>query len=199
MAAPANVNIKNLQGKWIMNKTLSDSPDPVLALQGVNWLTRKAIGLTTVTQHLRQLSADGEAASTEIVVEQFGTAGVQGTTERRTMDWRDRRHEDWLFGTLVGRARYSTLEALVREAQAKGGEEMEDANYLVDAWSQETEQGEMVESFADNEAAKWTAWQVWGFADINGERRLTRRFVIRKKDKNKVVRVRLTYDWAGEL
>ncbi|OAL07427.1 hypothetical protein IQ06DRAFT_289149 [Phaeosphaeriaceae sp. SRC1lsM3a] len=200
MASPASVNIKNLQGKWVINKTLSDSPDPVLALQGVGWLTRKAIGLATVTQHLKQSPTTGEDGqpTTQIDVEQFATAGVKGSTEKRTLDWHYRGHTDWLFGTLQGRTRYNTLKAVLEESQGKGTTE-EDAKFLVEGWLKETEEGEVVESFVDNDGAKWTGWQIWGFAEINGERKLTRRFAIRRKDKNEVVRIRLTYDWLGEL
>jgi len=44
------------------------------------------------------------------------------------------------------------------------------------------------------------AWyrQVWGFSEVNGERWLTRRFAIRRKDREEVVRARLVYDWVGE-
>ncbi|KAH7408443.1 hypothetical protein DE146DRAFT_374965 [Phaeosphaeria sp. MPI-PUGE-AT-0046c] len=200
MAAPANVNIKNLQGKWVINKTLSDSPDPVLALQGVGWLTRKAIGMATVTQHLKQSPTTGEDGqpTTQIDVEQFATAGVKGSTENRTLDWHFRGHSDWLFGTLQGRSRYNTLKAVLEESKDKGTTE-EDAKYLVDGWLKETEEGEVVESFVNNDGAKWTGWQIWGFAEINGERKLTRRFAIRRKDKDEVVRIRLTYDWLGDL
>ena len=74
MASPPEVNSRNLSGKFIMvcynlliytnpplkqynqNKSISDDLDAVLALQGIGWLTRKAIGLATVVvrcaQHL---------------------------------------------------------------------------------------------------------------------------------------------------
>ena len=200
MAAPAKVDIKNLQGKWVMNKSLSDSADPVLALQGVGWLTRKAINLATVTQHLTQKPATGADGSpnVEVVIEQFASASVKGTTENRIMDWQYRGHSDWLFGTLQGRSRYTTIAALLEEAKGKDPEE-EDAKFLAEGWLAETLDGEIVEGFVDNDGAKWTAWQIWGFAEIGGERRLTRRFAVRRKDKKQVVRIRLTYDWVGEL
>ena len=179
---------------------MSDSPDAVLALQGVGWLTRTAIGLATVTQHLKQSPTTGEDGkpTTQIDIDQTVTGGIKGTSEHRTLDWHFRGHSDWLFGTLKGRTRYNTLKDLVEESKGQGHVE-EDAKFLAEGWLKETEEGEIVESFVDNDGAKWTAWQIWGFAEINGERRLTRRFAIRKKDRNEVVRVRLTYDWKGEL
>ena len=41
--------------------------------------------------------------------------------------------------------------------------------------------------------------QIWGFADIGGERKLTRKFVVRKVGSDEVVRVRLVYDYTGAL
>ncbi|CAO2656762.1 Nn.00g055650.m01.CDS01 [Neocucurbitaria sp. VM-36] len=200
MAAPASIDIKNLQGKWVMNKTLSDAFDPVLSLQGIGWLTRKALGAATVTQHLSQSPTTGENGqpTTEITINQLVTGGLKGSTEKRTMDWHYRGHSDWLFGTLQGRSRYTTLANILEESKGKGVVE-EDAKFIVEGWLKETEEGEVVESFVDNEGNKWTGWQIWGFAEINGERMLTRRFAIRRKDKNEVVRVRLVYDYAGTL
>jgi hypothetical protein len=80
MAAPAEVTLKDLSGQWVMvsnslarphlwayrlirltylqNKTLSDDPDDVLALQGMGWMTRKAISIATVTLHTKQYTDD---------------------------------------------------------------------------------------------------------------------------------------------
>lgn len=182
------------------NKSLSDAFDPVLALQGIGWLTRKALGAATVYQHLSQAPTTGEDGqpTTQITIDQTVTGGLKGSTEKRILDWHYRGHTDWLFGTLQGRSRYSTLVKIVEESKGKGVVE-EDAKYIVEGWLKETEEGEVVESYVDNEGNKWTGWQIWGFAEINGERRLTRRFAIRRKDKNEVVHVRLVYDYAGEL
>lgn len=163
-------------------------------------MTRKAIGLASVTQHLKQSPTTGEDGkpTTHINIEQTATGGLKGSSENRTLDWHFRGHTDWLFGTLQGKTRYSTMKALVDESKGQGHVE-EDAKFLAEGWLKETEEGDIVESFVDNDGAKWTGWQIWGFAEINGERRFTRRFAIRRKDKNEVVRIRLTYDWAGEL
>ncbi|KLU85318.1 hypothetical protein MAPG_04346 [Magnaporthiopsis poae ATCC 64411] len=41
MAAPPSKTLRDLNGKWVMNKTLSDSTEPALALQGIGWLYLK--------------------------------------------------------------------------------------------------------------------------------------------------------------
>ncbi|KAF2679327.1 hypothetical protein K458DRAFT_445878 [Lentithecium fluviatile CBS 122367] len=208
MAAPANKSIKDLNGKWVINKALSDSTDPILALQGVGWLTRKAVGLATVTQHCKQYQAPPDDAPTappvpHIDIEQSATGGVKGTTEKRCLDWEYRSHSDWLFGELRGKSRITTLARILEEAKDAEGESVkegrreEDAKFLAEGWLEESKDGEVVESFADAKSG-WTGWQVWGFSDVKGERWLTRRFAIRRKDREEVVLARLVYEWVGE-
>ncbi|KAL6711891.1 Cyclin-dependent kinases regulatory subunit (Cell division control protein cks1) [Coniothyrium glycines] len=200
MAAPASIDIKNLEGKWVMNKGVSDAFDPVLVLQGMGWLTRKALGAATVTQLLRQSSTTGEDGqpTTEIKMDQVLTGGLKGSSEVRILDWHYRSHTDSIFGTVQGRSRYNTLAKIVEESKGKGETE-EDAKFLTEGWLKETEEGEVVESYVENESSKWTAWQIWGFADIGSARKLTRKFVVKRTDKEDFTRVRLVYDYTGDL
>ncbi|KAG6841944.1 hypothetical protein C0991_005124 [Blastosporella zonata] len=60
MATPASLNILDLTGTYIMNKTLSsDSTDEILRLQGVSWFKRKAISFGTLTLKLKHYKEDG--------------------------------------------------------------------------------------------------------------------------------------------
>ncbi|KAJ4287207.1 hypothetical protein N0V90_012605 [Kalmusia sp. IMI 367209] len=176
MAAPANKNIKDLNGKWLILHSdihLTDTKIP-----------------------------EGNASAGEVLhidIDQIATGGMKGTSEHRALDWMYRPHSDWLFGDLQGRSRLSTLEAVLKEAKEEGGVKEKDAEFLAEGWLPETRDGEVVESWVDNDGKKWTGWQIWGFSDVNGERWLTRRFAIRRKDKDEVVRVRLVYEWVGEL
>ncbi|KAG9199669.1 hypothetical protein G6514_008224 [Epicoccum nigrum] len=197
MAAPESANIKNLRGKWTMNKTLSDPFDPVLALQGIGWLTRKAIGAATVTLHVKHYTLE-DGTTVKIDIDQVLSGGLKGSVEERTLDWQWRGHTDFLFGTVKGHNRYTTLAAVQEEAKGKGVTE-DDAKFLAEGWLKETEEGEVIESFVENEANKWTAWQIWGFAEIGGKRMYVRRIVVRKTDKDEFKRVRLVYDYTGEL
>ncbi|KAF2468073.1 uncharacterized protein BDR25DRAFT_232582 [Lindgomyces ingoldianus] len=200
MAAPSEKTIRSLDGKWIINKTLSDSTDPVLALQGMGWLTRKAIGLATVTQHLKSYTEPPEdnptgAPITHIEIQQTASGGLKGTSEKRILDWQFRPHSDYLFGDLRGRSRWNTLTKLKEEYAGKALEQ--DAEFLCEGWLEETVNGEVVDSFVENEGKGWTAWQIWGFAEVDGVRMLTRRFVVRRGEEAKSCR--LIYDWAGPL
>ncbi|KAL1603917.1 hypothetical protein SLS60_005509 [Paraconiothyrium brasiliense] len=163
MAAPANKNIKDLNGKWIINKTHSDSTEPVLALQGIGWMTRKALGLATVTLHTKQYlkTPDDNPSAGEVIhidIDQFATGGVKGTSEHRALDWKYRPHSDWLFGDLQGRSRLTTLEAVRKEAKEIGGTTQKDAEYVTEGFLEETEKGETIESFVDNDGKQWTGW-----------------------------------------
>jgi hypothetical protein len=155
------------------------------------------LGAATVTLHLKHHTAE-DGTSSQIDIDQLVSGGLKGSSEKRTLDWQYRGHSDYLFGTVKGRTRYITLSTILEEAKGKGVTE-DDAKYLAEGWLKETEEGEVIESFVENEGSKWTAWQVWGFAEIGGERKQVRRIVVRKTDKNEVRRVRLVYDYAGEL
>jgi hypothetical protein len=119
------------------------------------------------------------------------------------LDWVWRTHSDWLFGELKGKSRFSTFSELLAQAKEENGEaasedrRVEDAEWLAEGWLEETMTGEIVESFAV--AVKgWQTWQVWGFGEVGGERWLQRKFVVRKKGTEEVVKARLVYEWKGE-
>lgn len=147
--------------------------------------------------HLKHHTAE-DGTTPKIDIDQLVSGGVKGSSEERVLDWQYRGHSDWLFGTVQGRSRYTTLAAVLEEVKGKGVTE-EDAKYLAEGWLKEVEEGEVIESYVENEGNKWTAWQIWGFAEIGGERKQVRRIVVRKTDKNEVKRVRLVYDYIGEL
>ncbi|KAF2787654.1 hypothetical protein K505DRAFT_329534 [Melanomma pulvis-pyrius CBS 109.77] len=169
----------------------------------MNWLTRKAIGLATVTQTLTSYEETTPAGPiTHIDIDQTATGGLKGTSEKRTLDWTARPHSDYLFGDLMAKSRWSSLATILADNVGTGKPAYieDDARYLVEGWLPETAEGDVVENFVENEKAGWTGWQVWGFAEVESEgakeRWLVRRFVIRKGEK--VERVRLVYAWAGE-
>lgn len=192
MAAPESVKIGDLTGNWVMNKSLSGDTDSVLALQGVSWFIRKAIGLATVTQHLKQYFDEKDPSITHIDFTQTITGGIKGTTELRTLDYQWRPHSDYLFGDLKGRSRWIKLADL--------DEADEDQKFLRQDWLPESAEGEMVESYVENDDKGWTGHQVWGFQEIEvaeeKERRHVRNVVVRKGDD--VQRIKLVFDWAGK-
>jgi len=215
MAAPPEVTLKDLTGEWVMvclfqylhltqflqsfndkqkpdtpqNKTLSDDTDAILTLQGIGWLTRKAIAYATVTLHCKQYTS--EDGHTHIDIDQTATGGIKGTTELRELDWTERSHVDHIFGSLKGKSRWITIDSpeipddFLKEGWIEGEEENGGPN------------GERhIESFVDNEEKGWTGEQIWGFAIIDGKRYYTRRVIITKGSE--ALKVRLVYNWQGK-
>lgn len=162
-------------------------------------MIRKTIGLAQLTQHIRTTTTSTN--HTQIVFDQFASGGLKGTTEDRTLDWQYRPHSDWLFGDVKGRSRWNSLAKILEEYAGKGDAET-DAKFLCEGWLSESAEGEnVVEAWAENEKNGWTAWQVWGFAEIDVEGRKERwhvRRVVVRKGKD-VKRLRLCYSWIGEL
>jgi len=187
MAAPADKNIKNLNGVWTMNKTLTGNTDAILTLQGINWFIRKAIGAMTVTLVTKQFV--DEDGLEHINITQPGTAGIKGTEEQRNVngEWKD--HEDHIFGAVRGTTKWIKLSDL--------SDADEDEAFLKKDWDEATQQGDVLDSFVESVNNGWTARQIWGFATIDGVRRYTRRVVVKKGPKAQ--RERLVYDFKEEL
>ena len=148
------------------NKSLSDNPDPALALQGVGWLTRKTIGAATITLNVKQYQgaptapadADGPEV-THVDIDQTLTGGLKGTTEKRCID-----------------------DAFLARGWLEGDDEKAGP-------AGETH----ILSFVQSLDNGWTATQVWGFQEVSGERRYTRNIVIAKGSER--VEIRLVYDY----
>ncbi|KFY71285.1 hypothetical protein V499_08503 [Pseudogymnoascus sp. VKM F-103] len=186
MAAPAEYTIANLNGQWVLNKTLSDATEPVLTLQGVGWLKRKAIGLATITLSITEKVVDG---LTIIDIESTGTGGIQGTAEHRELNWSEREHEDHVFGPLTGQTKW---------LDNKGADWDALDSFQKEGWLDERvgPNGEPhILTTAVSKTNGWTAIQVWGFTELNGVRYYTRKVVITKGSE--VLKVRIFYDFAG--
>jgi hypothetical protein len=192
MAAPQSKNIGNLTGRWVMSKTQSTPVEPGLALQGIGWMTRKMVGLATVTLNTMQYtgppSPPGEGADvTHIEIEQTGTGGMKGSTEKRCLDMVFRDHSDWLFGSVRGQSKWIKAE------------EIDDAFLKSSDWLEGDEEkggpnGEThILSYVESYDNGWTATQIWGFQLVGGERKHVRHVVIAKGGER--VELKLVYDY----
>ncbi|KAF2498229.1 hypothetical protein BU16DRAFT_455320 [Lophium mytilinum] len=198
MAAPATATVRDLSGSWHMNKKYCGDTDGVLALQGIGWLTRKGIGMASVTQVTTSYPDADDPSKTHIDFTQVVTGGIKGTTELRTLDWKWRAHTDHLFGDLKGRSQFTKLAKLEEAVKEVKGGVAEDAKFMAEGWDEATKEGEVVEAYVENEKGGWVAWQIWGFvdweADGKKERRHVRRVVVRKGKE--VKRILLVFDWV---
>lgn len=128
--------------------------------------------------------------ATHIDIQQIATAGMKGTREERCLDTVFRPHSDWIFGNVKGQSKWLALDEVTDD-------------FLKSGWlttdAEKTGPGgkDHILSFVENLDNGWTAEQIWGFMEIEGERRYVRNIVIRKKDER--VNLRLVYDYLGPL
>jgi hypothetical protein len=102
MAAPTTVNIKNLTGTFVMDKTLSDSSIPVLKMQKIPWIVQQAVYYSTITVKLKQTT--DEAGVVHIDQEQLSTGTVQHEPRLVTGEWAERDVQFW--GKVKGKTSY---------------------------------------------------------------------------------------------
>lgn len=175
------------------DKSQSGSLEPVLALQGIGWLTRKAVGMATFTLDVKQFNAPPAAPADpsgppacHIEIDQLGTAGVKGTSEKRCLDNTFREHSDWLFGNVKGQSRWINLEDVdddfLKAGFLDGDEEKGGPN------------GEKhIISHVESLDKGWTATQIWGFKTVEGVRKYVRNVVVAKGAER--IELQLIYDW----
>lgn len=175
------------------NKTQSSSIEPGLALQGVGWVTRKAVSMATLTLDIKQFAAPpsppADAAGpavAHIVIEQTGTGGLKGSTEKRCLDYVFREHSDWLFGHVKGQTKWVTPADVSDPFLGSGWLEGDDEKGGPDG---ETH----VLSYVESLDSSWTATQIWGFKLIDGVRKHVRNVVIAKGSER--VELQLVYDY----
>ncbi|CAD6502296.1 BgTH12-02534 [Blumeria graminis f. sp. triticale] len=202
MAAPASVTIKDLSGKWSMDKKLSDSPEPSLTLQGVGWVKRKAIATTTIALDVKQyLDASN---ITHIDIKQTAS-GIPGTTETRVLDFEKAKHSDHVFGEVEGRCQWITLDKIA-DPLPEHTSTPEEVEFLSKGWiCDESENGgpngeRHIDSYVQNDSNKWLARQIWGFSMIEGQRRYVRRVVLKKyepKTPDHILFVTLVYNYES--
>lgn len=95
MAAPAHITLSDLSGDWVLNRQLSDSTEPMLALQGIPKAMRTILNMATMTLHISQYT--GEDNNTHIGFQNTVTGGINATAEYRTLDWTERSQKNAIF------------------------------------------------------------------------------------------------------
>lgn len=141
--------------------------------------------MAPVTIEVSQYEAPAKAPSTRsctvthIDIDQ-SAQGVSPSKELHCLDGLPRDHSDWLFGDIKNLTRWISLE------------EIEDT-FLQSGWLCEEGGENLIFSRAVSEVNGWTATQVWGFQEINEERRHCRNIVIEKEEQR--AEFRFVYDW----
>ncbi|KAH7137192.1 hypothetical protein B0J13DRAFT_559154 [Dactylonectria estremocensis] len=148
-------------------------------------MTRKAIGLATITLEVNQYQAPPKPPNTSTDVFTHidivqSASGLSSTNENRCADDTFRDNTDWLFGAVKGRSLFVSQDEI-------------DDEYLKTGWLIEGEGKTLYKSYVESQDNGWIATQIWGFENINGERRYSRHVVVTKGDKR--VQIRMVYDY----
>ncbi|KAL9067205.1 MAG: hypothetical protein Q9157_006881 [Trypethelium eluteriae] len=140
--------------------------------------------------HLDVKVTTGESGVVTIDIDQ--RAGPKSTNEKRNTDYQWRDHYDLLFGNVKGRTRLIKWDEVddeeLRKAWGQGEGDMH-------GWKKFPEDQELLHSHVESTDSDWIADQVWGFDEIDGEKRHVRITVIRKGDAH--TSGKLVYDFVG--
>ncbi|KAJ5506449.1 hypothetical protein N7453_005406 [Penicillium expansum] len=222
MAAPREITIESLTGHWVLNKDLTCEADPILKLQKVPWLIRKAFGFATIYLQISQYQSQTSETSqpfTNIDFTQTASAGLAATKEERVLDWKISDHEDYFFGKVQAQSEFvhgvidadgiirpefelQTDNANVEITRYMRGEIEADgsksAGFIVEDWTRMSEMGPglWVHTFEKNVKSGWTAEQIWGFEMFGDSRYFSRRVVV-MTTKGKYICGRIVLDFVG--
>ena len=133
-------SLKDLSGHWKMNQELSSDPSPVLELQGVGALVRKAASHAPISLDVRQKE---ESGTTQIFIDQKTAASIPAINEEWILDWQDREQSDAILGKVKSRSRWRKKEEI-------------DEKYLTEG----LEEDEVVEALVVSQERDWKAEQV---------------------------------------
>nr|POE49568.1 hypothetical protein CFP56_50485 [Quercus suber] len=187
MACPDNVTIDNLTGVWDLNKTLGDNSSNMLKMQNVGFIVRQAIAYSAVEITLKQYTDDAGVVHLHSV--QVST-GNQRNEEEWHLDDAEHEVQNRIWGQVKGLAQMGRRTEKFRLQYGFATlADLPDDDYLKQDWDSDKFIVSDIKSATDT----WTAYQVLGFAVVDGKRRHVRRVVGRKGDK--VERIRLIYDW----
>lgn len=170
----SNKSLKDLNGKWSMNRDLSSDVSPVLEIQGFNALIRKAVSFAPVNLAVTQ------KGDSEIHIKQSTTANIPAVQEEwypKDHEWRE--NKDSFLGRVKSRSRWAKVSEL------EGAE-----GFLTEGLGAEEE---VIESEVESlESSGWKAVQIWR---SEGER-FVRRVITTGKDGQKA-ETKLIYDFEG--
>jgi hypothetical protein len=186
MATPDSVTTLDTSGIFVLNRSLSDDTDELLRLQGVSWMTRKAISYATITLTVNHYKDD--ESNEHIDIDQNLSPGGIKTKEKRLLTWREREHEDSVFGAVIGKSR--------RVTDVRGPDL--DVEFLKTGWTEDTYRDGVIQSFAESNTPKsgktWIVNQTWGFEVIDDLRRYARHLKFTGPG-NEDLELKLVYDY----
>lgn len=191
MSVPPDFTILNITGKFAMNKSLTNmnDTDTILSLQGVGWLKRQAIRYGTITLTINHYKSEDNEE--KIDIDQTFAGSFPGTSENRTLVWKEKENEDHVFGSVIAKSRRVKPEELAELPE-----------YLKTGWTEDTMEHGLVQAYAESNTPKsgttWIGNQAWGVEIVEGERRYARH-VDFTGPGGEHIQTKLFYDYLGPL
>ena len=178
MAAPPEKSLAKLTGQWKLNKSLSADVAKILALQGTSSLVCKAIASASVTLTVSQ------PGDNEYSIKQTATAAaIPGTTEQYILDFEWRTNKDPFFGEVRGRSKWISLEEAIK---------ME-----IEGHWEDSDNGRLLLAEGGKGDGEWEAQRVWGFEQMEGQRRWTQTVKLWNKG-GEHLNGKMVYDFVKE-
>lgn len=136
--------------------------------------------MVKLTENIKQF-VDDRGAET-ILIESTITGGFKGTSQCRVLDGSEQNSMDETFGTIQEISTWSDLSDL-------------NNRWLKEGWLQEQDESNQkhIKVVCSSKRFGWSTITVWGFAEIDGQRRHVRKFSAIKDGKE--FNVRAVYDW----
>ncbi|TKA83865.1 hypothetical protein B0A55_00148 [Friedmanniomyces simplex] len=179
MAVPPTATIKDMSGVYVLNKSLSDSSQVLLKMQGVGFIVRQAVQYSTITVTIKHYT--DEDGKVHLDQKQVSTGGISNE-DLRVLDWSWNENKNRIWGKVKGRNRVTKVSEL-------------DDEFLKEGWSEDCIEDGVIETVSESVTSGWVATQIFGFADVDGLRKQVRRVVGRKGDQ--VEQMRQVYDWKA--
>lgn len=164
----------------LQNLQLSDSYDSILKVQGVNWLTRKALNVGSITMTIKQYA--DEAGFTHLTIDSKSGSGLPGSTESHLLNNETRHPNHPLFGKITGRTAWVNLADLP-------------SPWLADGCEQGTTRAILMTT--EHLDIDGVTYQAGGFEQLNGEHRYVRHIEVRKGGE--ALKAKLVYDYLGPV
>ncbi|KAJ5092995.1 hypothetical protein N7456_008856 [Penicillium angulare] len=197
MAAPLSKDVTNLTGTWHLNRKLSDDPESLFAMQGVPWITRKALRLASLSLQMTQsvsmfdassdstsdgtnTSSDDDGFVTMLHVRQVVSPGSFNSDSSCPVNGQEQHMSVPIFGDIKMSLRYMKASDIKDEVLRQRYEDGCPTKMVID-------------EDAFNPKMGWTAHVLWGFENINGKRYLTRNATSSRNDETVVAR--MVYDY----
>lgn len=180
MEAPGQAKILDVSGRWLLNRSLSDSTEASFALQGIPWIVRKIINFASLELQYVQLPPPPGSTAARFGFKQTVSPGGFNTSNEYIFDGQKRVDTVPIFGEISARCRYIRGGELAEHVAGLSGADVDDMAIL-----------EVIQS----EAMGWSASTVWVFEAVGGERRLVKHNTTTKGEQ--VEKARIVFDYLG--